>query len=66
MLSFFKGILFPKVAVVKDNNTITYRTDYSNLLFLTNILAIFIIFKQFHRIQSLAQLCEQNAKILHS
>ena len=54
MLSFFKELLFPKIAVVKDNS-VTYRTDYSNLLALTNFLTVFVIFKLFRRIQFLEQ-----------
>jgi hypothetical protein len=58
LLKFLKDLLLPKVAIVKDN-TVTYKTDFSNLLLLANILAIFIILKQFRRIQLLEQLCEK-------
>ncbi len=58
MLKFLKDLLLPKVAIAKDN-TVTYRTDFSNLLLLANILAIFIIVKQFRRIQLLEQLCDK-------
>lgn len=61
MLIFLKELLLPRIAVVKDN-TVTYRTDYCNLLYLTNLVAIFIILKQFRRIELLAQLCDGKAR----
>ena len=59
MFSFLKDLLFPKIAVQKGSS-VTYRTDFSNLLLLANLLALFIIFKQYRRNQVLEELCRKN------
>jgi hypothetical protein len=59
MLVFFLELLFPRVATVNDN-TITYRTDCSNILLLTNLVQIFIIYKLFRRIRLLVEHCVAN------
>jgi hypothetical protein len=59
MVLFLVELLFQNVTIVKDN-TITYRTDYSNFLLLTNLVSIFIIYKQFRRVQLLVELSVAN------